>query len=1542
MKKVLSFIVFLIVFQAAGQSPGGVSANHIFWLKGDAGISPTTNGAAITTWNDQANSNNATPSGTAPNYNDNLLNFNPGIDFSSTIGGLTMGNDVGINSAASALKSYSIVFTTGSDITTRQLIYEEGGGTHGMNLYILGGEVYTNLWVSSANNANSTTIEVNTSYCLTFVYDGGNDRWDVFLDGSAAFNDLVVPNSLPSHTGAIGLGIIVSTTQYDPGGDVSSGDPFTGSISEYAYYNATAFSTTDRERIESYLGIKYGIGLGIDYQTSDGTTIWSQTTNSGYNEGIAGIGRDNTNSDINQKQSKSSASDALLTIGLGSIFTDNASNTNTFAANNDFLVLGHNGGVPAFTGSGGPPNELILDRSWKVQETGTVGTVLLRFPASTSSEITKLSSAGAINFLVDGDGDFSSGSTATSMTLVGDNWEISVNLSDGDYFTLSVPGAALSVTTHGNEEGPVNMVFTVTLPNVNSSGSSLTYDFDDAGTGTTSSGLDYTAIPGAQVITVLNGSQTGTLTVTVIDDSFEENIETFTATISNPSNPSFTIGAASATASITDNDNAVPAGLSTNLVFWFKANRGSSSEANGSPVSTWSDQSGFSKNATQVQGTPTYSSILANFNPSWDFTGSTGGYTMDDDALINLSARAAKSYTIAFRSGSDIDTRQVLYEQGGGTNGLNIYIDNDKIFANWWAGNTDYVDSIAITASTDYIITYIYDGSNTKWEGFLNGNLDLVVNSVPASLPGHSGDIGIGVIDNTTQYYLQTDVSTGEDFKGHFHEMIYYDNQIHSTTDRNKLESYLALKYGISLSTNYISSGGSTFWDATANSGYLNDIAGIGTDGISGFAQKQSKSGSSDALITMGLTSIEESNIDNLGAFSTDESFLVWGNDNVALSGISSNSELLVQSGMFDRVLRTWKIVETGTVGTVQFAVPKSVIDSYFSLISLGGLKLRVATSADLATAAQDIDLSVENINGVDHYVCDHDFSGTQFFTIIQSGHIVWTGTEWRGGLSSITDHAPSDELGEATKTLLIQSGTPAGIDEAIAVANVEIVSGGVLNDSANTCMIVYGSFTNNGTFNLLADATGYAQYKGPAVTATFQQYIPNVGWHPIGSPFSDVQWSDISFTGSNALLTHPFEGVSLDTCNYCNLWQYDASSDIGSNIGILGSNAFGTWRTSIDENENFLADRGWIMYLDNASNFGVGPWTLSTTGTLTEGPISQTVNENNGGWNLVANPYSSAIDWDLIEVGLPASFISTTYYIWDNSIDNYVTYNSLGGTFGAVQYIAPFQSFFIQTATEGAQNSGDVFRTFLMDTAYQPDPCQASPEFYKTQSVERIKLQSKNLVSGKIDETIVAFSETASPAFSAYEDSRKLFAPSSNSPNFYSLVGNEKLAVNVRSFNSARDSIYCDIKSKDNARIEIKALELPMALNVYLEDLYSGKWYDLKNETLGFQHKANFKNRFLLHFSENAIEIPEDAVNNPVEAFIRNNRLTFKAKRNISSLNWKISSSSGQNISIGEISIGRNEEIEVGINGLASGVYFIEFSTVNSSYTQKIFIGSN
>ena len=79
---------------------------------------------------------------------------------------------------------------------------------------------------------------------------------------------------------------------------------------------------------------------------------------------------------------------------------------------------------------------------------------------------------------------------------------------------------------------------------------------DDLGTGSATSGSDYTAFPGAAQISVADGDSTGTYTVVVSDDALVEGTETVIAQISNSSNADVSIGTASATANILDNDSS--------------------------------------------------------------------------------------------------------------------------------------------------------------------------------------------------------------------------------------------------------------------------------------------------------------------------------------------------------------------------------------------------------------------------------------------------------------------------------------------------------------------------------------------------------------------------------------------------------------------------------------------------------------------------------------------------------------------------------------------------------------------------------------------------------------------------------------------------------------------------------------------------------------------------------------------------------------------------------------------------------------------------
>lgn len=107
----------------------------------------------------------------------------------------------------------------------------------------------------------------------------------------------------------------------------------------------------DRNRVETYLAVKYGVTIGgHNYLSTSSATVYDFST---YGNAVARIGREDAEG-LHQKQSKSAS----------------------------------------------PTNRKRLTRQWKLQETGTVGSVLVRIPASTSTLASKLPAESNLVYLL--------------------------------------------------------------------------------------------------------------------------------------------------------------------------------------------------------------------------------------------------------------------------------------------------------------------------------------------------------------------------------------------------------------------------------------------------------------------------------------------------------------------------------------------------------------------------------------------------------------------------------------------------------------------------------------------------------------------------------------------------------------------------------------------------------------------------------------------------------------------------------------------------------------------------------------------------------------------------------------------------------------------------------------------------------------------------------------------------------------------------------------------------------------------------------------
>jgi len=331
-------------------APGGIT-NPSFWVEGSAGTSSTTDGASISTWSDQSgNGRDASQSTTAnqPTFRNNStdnINFNPTVNFNansqtaSSASFMPIPSNGVLSTGNNPYEVYAVLKPgTGNASTPGKFLFA-GTTINGFNAFdVRNGSVYMDTWdlndlqVSnawSANNPSMVTFDFNSVqrnlilYGLTFASLVGNNRYSPDLNDALGCQYVASPH----------------LEFYD------------GGIGEIITYANTSHDQLTRNKVETYLGIKYGMTLLHDYVDSYGDTVWKRAKNTSYDLNIIGLGLDN-NASLNQKQSKSTSTTAdVLTMYLGTTKqVSQASNTGSFpGTDTSFFIAGSNGLALAFS-----------------------------------------------------------------------------------------------------------------------------------------------------------------------------------------------------------------------------------------------------------------------------------------------------------------------------------------------------------------------------------------------------------------------------------------------------------------------------------------------------------------------------------------------------------------------------------------------------------------------------------------------------------------------------------------------------------------------------------------------------------------------------------------------------------------------------------------------------------------------------------------------------------------------------------------------------------------------------------------------------------------------------------------------------------------------------------------------------------------------------------------------------------------------------------------------------------------------------------------
>lgn len=413
--------------------PGGVSPNLTFWLKADAGLDET-DGQTVDQW-DNHFQNLSVPNvsqSTAnlqPIFDEDNANFNPTVVFDGQTH--LVDNTVIASEIMSATDNSMFivanhrsgaVWTQWQTLGAERLGMEDAGNTIRFD------------FPSSSDITNGISTTPNT-----FVLRTGQSS---LINNTVYFNGLLdgtlarINNMNLALTGELAIG--VSANNHSFGADAD--------IAEVIMYDAS-LNSLDREKVETYLALKYGISLAHNYVASDGTTLFYNLTETDdlniYSNDIAGIARDNAISCLYQTQSKSVNTDAILTMGLETIDATNQANIlNNPMTDATAMVWGNNDGAATWTSITAPASYEILSRQWRIQETGVVGAVSLQFEVDAANfDVPNLQSGTDYYLIYDSNNnDLLSDETPIALTnSSGSTWTTSANIdfADGTEFTLA-------------------------------------------------------------------------------------------------------------------------------------------------------------------------------------------------------------------------------------------------------------------------------------------------------------------------------------------------------------------------------------------------------------------------------------------------------------------------------------------------------------------------------------------------------------------------------------------------------------------------------------------------------------------------------------------------------------------------------------------------------------------------------------------------------------------------------------------------------------------------------------------------------------------------------------------------------------------------------------------------------------------------------------------------------------------------------------------------------------------------------------------------
>ena len=611
----------------------------------------------------------------------------------------------------------------------------------------------------------------------------------------------------------------------------------------------------------------------------------------------------------------------------------------------------------------------------------------------------------------------------------------------------------------------------------------------------------------------------------------------------------------------------------------------------------------------------------------------------------------------------------------------------------------------------------------------------------------------------------------------------------------------------------------------------------------------------------------------------------------------------------------TCKATSLTIAGTEGFVGGNALTYQWFvsAANATGWTEISSTTDGSIYTNFNTATLNISNISGIlnSQFYCqirentNTCYSASNAVKIISGQSSTWqSGNTWSNGPPTLD------------KAIIINNNYDTSVSGSFEACSVTVNNGFTLDVKAGTVVSINNDLAVNAGASLLV------QNNGSLVMIKDNGVVTNNGTTQVSrttTPYERFDYTYWSSPVNNANITSTFTGWRTDNSyDFITPNFYDTRT-INSIVGdVFGSDTFDdaapwAWQSFTGSMTN---GKGYAIMAPTSGSFPTTN-TVTFSGRVNNGIITPKIfetanidagyvglNNPNDDYNLVGNPYPSAISADKF---ITANFsnISGTLYFWthvgDISVsnpgpglynftsDDYALYNRSGGTRASLTgtviptgFIASGQGFFVEAQ---ANNVDLIFNNDMRIKTPNNGVYHDNSNFFRTSNSssekDRIWLNLQNSVGMFSQQLIAYFDETTLDYDWAYDGRVN---QSNNYVSFYSIAGLEKYKIQARPAFDISDIVPLGYSSAVSGEFSINIDNKEGIFNVettpvYLQDLELQIIHDLRASPYTFTTNSGiFENRFLLRYTS-ALNNPNlETLNNSVVVAHNDGKIIIKS----------------------------------------------------------------